>query len=136
MEFKASKAIAMVLAGMLCMASSHSMAKGKPGAVRYPAALQGVWLGGRAEYCKRPDSLDSDSRFEVTPAKLIGYEHWNKPLRIVQLSKEPAAWKVISQTHFEDQAASLEEVYVLSGYKGDTLTIVNSSQSHTYHHCR
>lgn len=136
MELRASKAVAMVMAGVLCMGSSNSVAKGKPGAVRYPAILQGIWLGEGREYCKHPDSLGSDSRFTITPTKLIGYEHWNKPLRIIQLSKGPAAWKVISQTHFEDQAASLEEIYVLSGYKGDTLTIVNSSQSHTYDRCR
>ena len=136
MEFKARNAVAMVLAGVFFLASAHSVAKGKPSAVRYPAALHGIWLGEGREYCKHPDSLGSDSRFTITPTKLIGYEHWNKPLRIVQLSKEPAAWKVISQTHFEGQAVSLEEVYVLSGYKGDTLTIVNSSQSQTYDRCR
>lgn len=135
MEFKASKAVAMVLAGMLCVAASNSVAKGKSGAVRYPAALQGVWLGGRAEYCKLPDSLDSDSRFEVTPAKLIGYEHWNKPLRIVQISKSPLAWKVISKTHFDDKVFELEDIYVLSS-KGSVLTVVSDEQTKDYYRCQ
>lgn len=137
MEIRIRHAIAMVLAGMLCVACAASVAKGKVAAVRYPAALHGVWLGGAGgAYCKHPDSLDSDSRFEITPTKLTGYEHWNKPLRIVQLSKEPMAWKVVSRTYFDEQEFELEEIYVLSGQELGRLTIVNVDQSKTYDRCR
>ena len=135
MEFKARSAVAMVLAGVFFLASAHSVAKGKPSAVRYPAALHGIWLGEGREYCKHPDSLDSDSRFTITPAKLIGYEHWNKPLRIVQISKVPMAWKVASRSYFEGSSVDLEEVYVLSGYENRRLTVANTSQSTMYDRC-
>lgn len=135
MESKMSKAVAISMAVITGFVCADSIAKGRPSAVRYPAALHGVWLGEGREYCKLPDSLDSDARFEISSAKLIGYEHWNKPLRIVQISKEPIAWKVISQTNFDGKVFDLEEIYVLSGYKNGVLTIVNIDQSKTYDRC-
>lgn len=135
MESKMSKAVVISMTVILCLVCADSIAKGKPSAVRYPAALKGVWLGEGAEYCKHPDSLGSDSRFEITPTKLVGYEHWNKPLRIVQISKVPMAWKVESRSYFEGSSVDTEEVYVLSGHKNRHLTVVNTSQSTTYDRC-
>lgn len=135
MEFKASKAVAMVLAGMLCMASSHSMAKGKPGAVRYPAALQGIWLGQGSEYCKHPDSLDSDSRFEIAPNKLTGYEDWREPVSIQQISKGPQAWRVGSILHRDEYTFDIVEIMVLSS-KGNVLTVVSDGHTKDYYRCQ
>ncbi|KRD75926.1 hypothetical protein ASE43_13935 [Lysobacter sp. Root983] len=135
MEFKAGKVFAMALAGIVGMACCGAVAKGKSSAVHYPAALKGIWLGEN-EDCKNPDSLDSDARFEITPAKLIGYEHWNKPLRIVQISKVPMAWKVVSRTYFDGASVELEEIYVLSGHQNRYLTVVNIDQSNTYGRCQ
>ena len=134
MEISASKAVAMVMAGVLCVASSNSVAKGKPGAVRYPAILQGIWLGEGREYCKHPDSLDSDSRFEITPINLIGYEHWNKPLRIVQISKAPMAWKVLARSYFDGSSVDMEDIYVLSS-KARMLTVVSDGHTMAYYRC-
>lgn len=135
MEFKAGRVFAMALAGLVGMACCGAVAKGKPGAVHYPAALKGTWLW-ESEDCKNPDSLDSDARFEITPVKLIGYEHWNRPLRIVQISKDPMAWKVVSQTTFDGKTFELEEIYAISGYRNRRLTIVNSNQSNAYERCQ
>ncbi|KRC36736.1 MULTISPECIES: hypothetical protein [unclassified Lysobacter] len=135
MEIKVEKAVAAALAGVLCMACTSAIAKGKAPAARYPAALHGVWLG-EDEDCKNPDIGDSDTRFEVAATKLTGYEHWNKPLRIVQISKDPLAWRMISETRFDGSVFELQEVYVLSGYKNGTLTIVDSSQSRRYERCQ
>lgn len=135
MEFKAGRMFAMALAGIVGMACCGAVAKGKPGEVNYPAALKGTWLW-ESEDCKNPDSLDSDARFQITPAKLIGYEHWNKPLRIVQISKIPMAWKVVSRTYFDGASAELEEIYVLSGHQNGYLTVVNVGQSNTYRRCK
>ena len=140
MRFKVDKvvamAMAMAMAGMLCIASDSAEAKGKTPTVQYPKALHGVWLGEGMEYCKHPDSGDSDTRFEVTATKLTGYEHWNKPLSIVQVSKAPMAWKVVSRTYFDDASGELEEIYVLSGHQNRHLTIVNIDQSKTYDRCQ
>lgn len=135
MEIKLGKAVAVALTGALLMVCVDSAAKGKPVAARYPAALHGVWIS-EDEDCKNPDILDSDTRFEVAAAKLTGYEHWNKPLSIIQISKRPLAWRVVSKTNFDDKVFELEEVYVLSGDKNSRLTVVSSDQSDTYERCR
>lgn len=136
MESKVRNAIAMALSGMLCMACAVSVAKEKKAVARYPVELHGVWLGGDPERCKSPDSLDSDVRFEVAPTKLTGYEHWNEPLRVIQISKSPLAWKVVSRLHVYEDASNLEEIFVLNGRANKHLTVINSDQSTTYWRCQ
>lgn len=134
MRFGADKVIMTALAGMLCIANASSEAKDKAPVVRYPAALHGVWLGEGFEYCKNPDSLDSDSRFEITATKLTGYEDWQKPVGVQQVSKDPQAWRVVSVLHRDGYTFDTVDLMVLSS-KGHVLTVVNKEHSKAYFRC-
>lgn len=135
MNHRIGKAIAIALAVMLCMACASSMAKGKPTAARYPTVLQGVWLGQGPEYCQHPDSGDSDSRFEIAPKKLTGYEDWQEPVRIQQISKDPKAWKVGSILHRDEYTFDIVEIMVLSS-KDSMLTVVSDGHTKAYFRCQ
>lgn len=126
---------AAALAGLLCIACTTSTAKGKAPAATYPAVLQGIWLGEGQEYCKRADSLDSDSRFEITASKRTGYEDWNEPLSVVQISRSPQAWKIVSNLYINEEPMRIEEVFLLSGQDNGALTVVSSGHTMTYYRC-
>lgn len=100
----------------------------------YPAALEGVWLGGGAQYCKHPDSLDSDSRFEITPTKRVGYEDWSEPVRVTLISRDPMAWKVHSKLHIDESTFDIVQIMLL-GSGGRVLTVVSDGHSMTYFRC-
>lgn len=127
---------AAALAGLLCIACTSSTAKGKAPAAAYPAVLQGVWIGEGPEYCKRPDAEDNDSRMQIAARKLTAYEDWREPVSVVQISKTPQAWKIVSQLHINEDTIRLEEVLLLSGEDNGALTVVNYRQSNTYYRCR
>ncbi|KRA16352.1 hypothetical protein ASE43_13925 [Lysobacter sp. Root983] len=131
-----SYVIAAAAAGLLCIACTASPAKGKPPAAIYPAVLQGTWMGDSPEACKGPDAADSDSRFQIAPRKLSAYEDWREPVSVVQISKTPQAWKIVSQLHINEDSIRLEEVLLLSGEDNGELTVVNHKQSNTYYRCR
>lgn len=134
MEFKAGRVIAIVLAGILCVASASSDAEDQAPVVRYPTALHGVWLGEGAEYCKHPDSLDSDSRFVIAATKLTGYEDWQKPVSVRQISKAPQAWRVVSIQYRDGYTFDIVDIMVLRN-KGSVLTIVSDEHSRSYFRC-
>ena len=134
MKFQIRKAITIALAGMLCIACASSMANGKQAKAHYPAALQGTWLGQGPEYCKHPDSGDSDSRFEIAPSKLTGYEDWQEPVSIQQISKDPKAWRVVSILHRDEYTFDIVNIMVL-GSKGNVLTVANEEHSKAYFRC-
>lgn len=134
MEFSL-RCTAAALAGLLCIACASSVAKGKSPRAQYPAVLHGAWLGEGRDYCKRADSLDSDSRFEITAGKRTGYEDWNEPVSVVQISKDPQAWKIVSTLHINEDAMRIEEVFLISGQDNGALTIVNRQQAMTYYRC-
>lgn len=136
MEPKLSYAAAAVVAGMLCMACTASPAKGKPPAVAYPAVLQGVWIGDSPDACKQPNATDNDSRMQIAARKLTAYEDWREPVSVVQISKTPQAWKIVSQLHINEDTIRLEEILLLSGEDHGELTVVNYRQSNTYYRCR
>ncbi|WP_156087683.1 hypothetical protein [Lysobacter sp. Root667] len=135
MEFKVDKAIAIVLAGVLCMACAPSVAKGKVASAHYPKVLHGVW---QADFptCKLPGNLDSDVRIEIKPDKLIDYEQWNSPVRVIQISRSPQAWKISSRVHIDESTFDHEEIYALSGQDNGQLTIVDGNRAITYARCR
>ncbi|KRA75936.1 hypothetical protein ASD78_08235 [Lysobacter sp. Root667] len=134
MEIKVGKAAVVVLAGVICMACTSVIAKGKAPAARYPAALHGVWLGSGPEYCKHPDSEGSDSRFVIAQSKLTGYEDWSEPVHIQQISKTPQAWRVASTLHRDDYTFDQVSIMLLSN-KGGVLTVVSEKNSMAYYRC-
>ena len=135
MHSKIRAAIAIGLAGLLCSANASSIAKEKAPVVRYPAALHGIWQGEGREYCNHPDAGDSDVRMEIKADKLIDYEQWNAPTRVVRLSRSPQAWKIHSRLNIDEHWIDTEEIFVLSGQDSGRLTIVDSNRSMSYSRC-
>ena len=135
MEFKVGKAVAIALAGMLCMACASSLAKGKAPVASYPKVLHGVWQADH-HTCRLPGNLDSDVRIEITADKLMDYEQWNKPVRVVQISRSPQAWKITSKLHIDESTFDHEEIYALSGQDNGLLTIVDENRALTYARCK
>lgn len=128
-------AIAAILAVLFCVACTASAARSGSAVVAYPAVLQGVWQGD-APGCKLPGDVDSDMRLDIAANKISAYEDWSAPSSVVQISKAPQAWKIVSQKHVNEDSIRLEEIFLLSGEDQAALTIVNIDQAHTYHRCR
>lgn len=101
----------------------------------YPKELLGVWQGGDVA-CRLPGNLDSDSRIEIKPDKLLDYEQWNEPKVVLQISRKPKAWKIKSRLHIDEDAMDQYEVFLLSGADDGVLTVVDSNTSMTYARCR
>lgn len=136
MEPKAKCVIAALMAGILCMACTSTSAKGKQARAAYPAVLHGIWEGG-VPVCKLPGNPDSDARMEINADKLIDYEEWNEPVRVVQISKNPKAWKIVSKLHLDDgDVFEVEEIFLLSAEDNGRLTVVNSQTSMSYLRCK
>ncbi|RZJ24125.1 MAG: hypothetical protein EON85_14770 [Brevundimonas sp.] len=110
-------------------------AHGKQAKASYPAQLLGVWQGG-GNTCRLPGNPDSDVKMEITPGKLVDHEQWNEPLVVVQVSKQPQAWKIKSRLYIDESSYEQYELYVLSGSDKGTLTIIDKSRSMTYARCR
>ncbi|GAB3380110.1 hypothetical protein [Lysobacter fragariae] len=132
MEPWIGRALTIALSGMLCM--SCASAGERQGSSRYPAVLHGVWQGS-FQNCQSPDGLDSDTRIEISANKLLDYEQWNDPVSIVQISKKPLAWKVVSMLQIDGYATRQEEVFVLSGQNNGMLTIADENRSAIYARC-
>ncbi|RDZ25975.1 hypothetical protein DX914_19115 [Lysobacter silvisoli] len=79
--------------------------------------------------------MDSDSRFEITAQKRTGYEDWNEPLSVAQISKSPQAWKIVSNLYINEEPMRIEEVFLLSGQDNGALTVVSSGHTMTYYRC-
>lgn len=110
-------------------------ANGKQARVSYPRQLIGVWQGD-ASTCRLPGNLDSDTRMEIEPSRILDYEQWNEPLVIVQISRQPEAWKIKSRLHIDEHSYDQYEIYVLSGQNKATLTVVDKNRSATYVRCK
>jgi hypothetical protein len=119
-------------------------ANGKQPRTTYPTQLHGVWQGDGST-CILPGNLDSDTRFEIKPDKLVGYEHWSEPTAVVQISRKPLAWKIKSRVHIDEHVIHHYEIYALSDSRlgmyalSDselrTLTVIDESRSKTYDRC-
>ena len=110
-------------------------AHGKQAKATYQAQLLGVWQGG-GNTCRLPGNPDSDVRMEITPVKLVDHEQWNEPLVVVQVSKQPQAWKIKSGLYIDESSYDQHEIYVLSGSDKATLTVIDKSRSMSYARCR
>lgn len=91
MGYKPRNAFFMLFAGALSI--GYLPANAKQPEASYPRQILGIWQGGGST-CRLPGNLDSDSRMEITPTKVIDYEQWNEPLVVLQMSKKPQAWKI------------------------------------------
>lgn len=100
----------------------------------YPAVLHGVWEAG-VPVCKLPGNPDSDVRMEIQAKKLVDYEEWNEPVRVVQISTNPRAWKIVSKLHLDDDVIQVEDIFVLSAEDSGRLTVVNNRTSMSYLRC-
>lgn len=110
-------------------------ANGKQARVSYPSQLLGIWQGG-SNTCRLPGNLDSDARMEIKPDKLLDYEQWNEPLVVLQISKQPLAWKIKSRLHIDEHSVDQYEIYILSGSDKGMLTVADKSRSATYVRCK
>ena len=109
-------------------------ANGKQPRTTYPTQLHGVWQGDGST-CILPGNLDSDTRFEIKPDKLVGYEHWNEPTVVVQISKNPLAWKIKSRLYIGEYVGDTYEIYALSDPSLGMLTAISDSGSASYVRC-
>ena len=107
---------------------------GKQPAARYPSQLHGVWQAA-GNKCVFPGDLESTSRFEIEPDKLVGYEHWNEPTVVVQISKNPLAWKIKSRLYIGEYVGDTYEIYALSDPSLGMLTAISDSGSASYVRC-
>lgn len=136
MKPKAQCVATALMAGMLCMACASTSAKGKQARAVYPAELHGIWEGG-VSVCKLPGNPDSDVRMEIGAGKLVDYEEWNEPVRVVQISRNPKAWKIVSKLHLDDgDVFDVEDIFLLSAEDNGRLTVVNSQTSMSYLRCK
>ena len=110
-------------------------ANGKQPRASYPRQLHGVWQGDDLT-CVLPENLDSDVRMEIKPYQLIDYEQWNEPTMVVQVSKQPLAWRIKSRLHIDEHAVDQYEIYVLSGSDLRILTVIDENRSAIYARCK
>jgi len=131
------------MSGRLCatymlLAATFSVgclsANGKPPRASYPSQLHGIWQGD-GNTCLLPGNLDSDTRREIKPDRLIGYEHSNTPMAVFQISRKPLAWKIKSLLHINEHFFDEYEIYALSSDLR-LLTVIDESRSATYVKCR
>lgn len=102
----------------------------------YPKELLGIWdlALGQGE-CKVSDE-GSDARFEVTPARMIGYEDWSEPLGVTFVSQKPKTWRIRTRLHIYEATHDHYEIYSLSGGIDPLLAVIDSSQAHVYQRCK
>lgn len=128
--------IAILMAGVLWMPCTSVSAKVKGTGADYPAALHGIWEGGVSE-CKLPGNPDSDVRMEISAKELIDYEEWNEPVKVVQISKDPQAWRIVSKLHLDDgDVFEVADIFLISAEDNARLTVVNKQQSMSYLRCQ
>ncbi|HYM85586.1 MAG TPA: hypothetical protein VET30_02510, partial [Pseudoxanthomonas sp.] len=101
---------------------------------QYPNQLLGVWQGDSTT-CRLPGNLDSDTRMEIKPDKLVDFEQWSEPLIVLQISKQPQAWRIKSRLHIDEHSYDQYEIYVLSGSDKGSLTVIDQNRSTTYVRC-
>jgi len=97
----------------------------------YPKQLLGTWEMGY-EPCKAPGNPDSDGRILIEERVHFGYEDSSTPVRILQISRSPLAWKISSLLDIDGYVSTQHEIYVLSGTH---LTIVGTESSNIYTRC-
>ncbi|HJR74853.1 MAG TPA: hypothetical protein VJ806_14590 [Luteimonas sp.] len=98
----------------------------------YPAAIHGYWEFGH-EQCKALGNYDSDGRVEITKTDLINYEQSNKPLRVIQVSKTPKAWKIKSELKNYEEKSIEFEIFALSDE--NTLTVIGFGTTKRFTRC-
>lgn len=103
--------------------------------IEYPVELIGIWQGDELT-CRLPGNIDSDTRMEIKPDRLLDYEQWNEPISIRQISVRPNAWEIISRLHIDERAIEHHEIYVLHGFQQGTLTVIDESRSAVYARCK
>lgn len=122
-------------AGLLGVCLVASAAKPEPKAALYPKELIGIWQGD-GPTCELPGNLDSDTRMDIRPDKLLDYEQWNLPLSVVQVSSRPKAWRIKSRLYIDGDFIEVYELFALTGHKDRTLTVVDESRVARYVRCR
>ena len=114
----------------LLLCSCTSVSAGGP--VSMPKELQGVWQPG-PHPCVLPGNLDSDSRIEIKPHVIQGYEHSSVPLKVTRVSTSPEAWRIeYLETYggYDDRYAA---IFALSGERA--MTVVDESRPEIYFRC-
>lgn len=98
---------------------------------QYPSEILGTWnLGPKS--CKLPVNPDSDSPIRIKPHVLEGYEHTEDPQSVIQLSKEPLAWRIVETSEIAPAIQTIG-IYVL---KDDHLVITTGDEVTRYRRCR
>jgi len=133
MDSKSHLKLLVIAATALCIGCSS--ANGHQAPAHYPEQVLGVWEAG-PDTCRLPGNLDSDTRIEIKPNKLVDYEQWNEPDVVEQISTKPKAWKIKSRLYIDEYLVDQEEIYILTGSDDGALTIADQSRSATYKRCR
>ena len=112
--------------------STHASSDDKATAI-YPDAILGIWELG-PELCELPGNTDSDGRIAIERDKLIGYEEYNVPLRVFQISRSPKAWKIKSVLRIYEDRHIDYQIFALTG--PDRLTVVSDTSSYELSRCK
>lgn len=98
----------------------------------FPPQLFGIWdLGPRP--CRLPVNEDSDSPIRIEAGMLHGYEHFDMPVRIEQISDAPTAWRIVStETYLGSQVTEQVRIFVLAD---DSLVVTDGTQARQYRKC-
>lgn len=68
---------------------------------------------------------------------MIDYEEWNEPVKVVQISKDPKAWRIVSKLHLDDgDVIEVADIFLIGAEDNAMLTVVNRQNSMSYLRCR
>ena len=114
-------------------ANQKSNAAKKNITANIPNELLGVW-DLRDQPCKLPGNPDSDTKIEILPTAINGYEHWYVPKGVEPLSNTPKAWRIQSKMHSDGEESDQTQIFAMSG--ADTLTVIDDSGPEIYARCK
>ncbi|UOF17280.1 hypothetical protein IEQ11_11900 [Lysobacter capsici] len=98
-----------------------------------PKELRGIW-DVQGQPCKPPGNPDSDTRIDISPTSINGYEHWYSPRSVEQLSNSPKTWRIQSKMHSDGEESDQTQIFAISGV--DTLTVIDNSSPEIYERCK
>lgn len=117
----------------LFLALSTTAGEPTAAAARFPVQLHGVWDAYPLP-CVDDGPSDSDTRIQIAPEVLHGYENNDALRSLEKISDAPAAWRVVTISDIAPAELQGEaDIYVL---RGNVLTITNGERSSTYVRCR
>ena len=116
-------------------ASSPAWSGSKKTPSRYPVQLHGFWIPEEAPCPQAGESFEGDSAMQIGPQMIQGYEDRSKPISVVQISREPLAWRIESLTDAGPSGVYTKDQPSIFVVGEQRITIVSFSNAETYRKC-